>query len=453
MTTLVLASTLYGAATAVAALDMGMAQSSDGPRVLVVANNAPAAEVVPSVHEVAGFAAIQDAFDHVVSLNRFIEPFNPSSWQQGRVNSPIWERVLRSEWHLGDGPLHLVLESIQVRPAQTLLEIFADASVSVYADGLMSYGPTRRRISLGDGSRIEELWYPDLVPGLSPLLLSEHGVRRRPIPVNAVRARLVSIPHDNEATIERVRGSSVLVVAQYLSSLGLMTQAEESGLYRDMVREAARLGADTVVFKPHPGDISLSTSELEAAATSVGVELVVIESRAPVESVVPDLAPTHVVGCFSTALITCHAMFGVEPVSVGARTMLTRLRPYPNSNRVPLVIVDQLAAVDAERANDVDELSQKLRAVAYMMQPWLLPELAESTRSLLESGGLPEAYLDTERLTELDLPGADPVRGLARRTARHPILRRPARWVYRGLGATSLTRRVRRSLSADDSQP
>src|SRR5690348_17927762 len=49
-------------------------------------------------------------------------------------------------------------------------------SITVYADGLMSYGPTRNKLGLLVDSRIDRLLHLDLVPGLRPMLLTEFGV-------------------------------------------------------------------------------------------------------------------------------------------------------------------------------------------------------------------------------------------------------------------------------------
>ncbi|MCG2991056.1 hypothetical protein KZ294_26240, partial [Escherichia coli] len=80
-----------------------------------------------------------------------------------------FERLLRTAWGLGREPVHLVLESIQVNPAQALARIFHDAPITVHSDGLMSYGPTRSRLPRPIAQRIAGTCHVDLVPGLRPL--------------------------------------------------------------------------------------------------------------------------------------------------------------------------------------------------------------------------------------------------------------------------------------------
>ena len=89
----------------------------------------------------------------------------------------LWQRALRLLWDVDeDDRVELAVESIQVNPARALAAIFSEASVDVYADGLMSYGPTREKLPLTLARRVRRLLHLDLVPGLRPLLLSEYGV-------------------------------------------------------------------------------------------------------------------------------------------------------------------------------------------------------------------------------------------------------------------------------------
>ena len=54
------------------------------------------------------------------------------------------------------------------------------------------------------------------------------------------------------------------------------------------------------------------------------------------------LRPALVVGCFSTALLTASALYGLPVARIGTELLLERLAPYQNSNRVPVTIVDAL---------------------------------------------------------------------------------------------------------------
>ena len=66
-------------------------------------------------------------------------------------------------WDLGDDSIELAVESIQVTPALAIAQLFPDAKLDVYADGLMCYGPTRNKIDPLVGERVARCsiwtWY------------------------------------------------------------------------------------------------------------------------------------------------------------------------------------------------------------------------------------------------------------------------------------------------------
>lgn len=112
-------------------------------------------------------------------------PFHPGGWAPRPDDVPLWERHLRLAWNLGDDDIELAVESIQVNPALGISQIFMGAPVTVYADGLMSYGPTRNKIDPLVGTRVTRLLHLDLVPGLKPLLLTEFDVEPQLVPTDA----------------------------------------------------------------------------------------------------------------------------------------------------------------------------------------------------------------------------------------------------------------------------
>jgi hypothetical protein len=144
-TQIFLAATLYGTATIPAALDSDCFAPA-GRRILLVSNNAATPETTPAADEMPGFERLRGRFDDVISWNETISPFHPAGWQPRTDEALLWERHLRLAWNLGDDDIELAVESIQVHPALGIAQIFTDAPVTVYADGLMSYGPTRNKI-------------------------------------------------------------------------------------------------------------------------------------------------------------------------------------------------------------------------------------------------------------------------------------------------------------------
>ncbi|MEU9863833.1 alpha-2,8-polysialyltransferase family protein [Streptomyces sp. NPDC047971] len=417
------ASTLYGVTTLAAALDSGCFGPADR-RLLLVGNNAAVPETTPSPAEMPGFERLRGRFDGVLSWNEAISPLHPSGWTPRADDLPMLERHLRLLWGLGDDRVELVVESVQVAPALTIARLFSEAPLDVYADGLMSYGPTRNKIDPLVGERVRRLLHLDLVPGLAPLLLAEFGATAEVVPAEAF-TKVVAELADSAAEED----GPALLLGQYLAALSLLTPAEEEELHVRMVRGAIARGHRSLVFKPHPTAPDAWTRRLAEEAAALGAELTVLDRPVLAEVVYRELRPALVVGCFSTALMTARAFYGIPVARVGTRTVLDRLTPYQNSNRVPLTLVDALvpdlegAAVEAP---DDEALAGLVAAVGFAMQPKVRGDLrGAATRHL--SGPLAERtrhYFTRRRLTVLGLPGGIPV-------PRHPRVRRLARRALR----------------------
>ncbi|MGW4562009.1 alpha-2,8-polysialyltransferase family protein [Streptomyces sp. NPDC004561] len=409
------ASTLYGTATLAAALDSGCFRPADR-RILLVCNNAVTPETTPGLDETPGFERLRDRFDDVISYNETISPFHPGGWAPRVDDMPLWERFLRHEWQLGDEDVELAVESIQVNPSLALAQIFNGAPVTVYADGLMSYGPTRNKIDPLVGIRVDRVLHLDLVPGLEPLLLTEFGVPGEIVPTPAftkVLAELAPVSVELPEVEE-----PALLLGQYLSALEILTAEQEEDLHVRMLRGAVALGHTRVVFKPHPTAPARFTRSLEQEAERLGAELTVLDTPVLAEVLYQRMRPALVVGCFSTALLTASALYGLPVARLGTELLLERLTPYENSNRVPVTVVDALlpelgdpAAVTGQRRGmEVEALGALVRAVGFAMQPKILPGLrAEAEAWLTENlGRQTSRYFKRRRLTSLALPGGVP---------------------------------------------
>ncbi|MEV5435715.1 polysialyltransferase family glycosyltransferase [Streptomyces sp. NPDC052682] len=414
-TQIFLASTLYGTATLAAALDSGCFDAADR-RILLVSNNATTPETSIPVDAMPGFDTLRGRFDDVVSWNETIFPFHPGGWGPRPDDTPMWERYVRLAWGLGDDDVALAVESIQVNPALGVAQIFTDAPVTVYADGLMSYGPTRNKIDPLVGTRVERLLHLDLVPGLTPLLLTEFGVEPEIVPTAAFTKVLAELV-DTGDELPRIEEPAVLL-GQYLSALGILSPEEEEKLHVRMLRGAVNLGHTRVVFKPHPSAPARWSRVLEAEADKLGADLTVLDTPVLAEVLYQRMRPELVVGCFSTGLLTASALYGLPVARVGTELLLERLTPYENSNRVPVTIVDALlpeltdrAAVHEQRASmQAGALGELVRAVGYAMQPKVLPELRGEAERYLARHLNPHTrrYFKKRRLTSLALPGGVP---------------------------------------------
>ncbi|HEV7625590.1 MAG TPA: polysialyltransferase family glycosyltransferase [Streptomyces sp.] len=432
------ASTLYGAATLAAALDDGHfspglrhGEPHPGPgdreprkadrRLLLVSNNAATPETTPALDSMPGFERLRSRFDRVLSWNEAIRPFHPGGRSPRTDDVPMWERYARMLWGLGDDEIELVLESIQVEPALAVARLFPDAPIDVYADGLMSYGPTRNKLDPLVGSRVRRLLHLDLLPGLEPLLLTEFGVKGEVVSADAFKAVLAELSQDVPPSVTSAPSGSALLLGQYMSALEILTAEEEEQLHVRMLRGAARLGHRSVVFKPHPVAPARFSRALEKEAGELGVELLVLNAPVLAEVLYERIRPSLVVGCFSTALLTAATFYGLRVARTGTDLLLERIAPYQNSNRVPVTLVDALlpevgdaSAVGAWDAPDADKVERELtglvRAVGFCMQPEIYPGLrTEAERYLahhLDARTRP--YFKRRRLTSLALPGAVP---------------------------------------------
>ncbi|MCM2421207.1 alpha-2,8-polysialyltransferase family protein [Streptomyces sp. RKAG293] len=435
------ASTLYGAATIAAALDAGLFGPADR-RLLLISNNSAVPETTPAVDEAPGFGALRGRFDRVLSWNETIAPMHPSDWAPRPEDVPMWERYLRMLWDLGDDDVALIVESIQVKPAAALVRLFPAAPIEVYADGLMSYGPTRDKLEPLVTTRINQLLHLDLVTGLRPLLLTEYGIEPRIVPAAEFTKVLAELADasggQDEAELSAVPEDAALLLGQYLSALGILTAAEEEELHLRMLRGAAALGHRRIVFKPHPIAPAHWSEPLEREAAALGVELTVLDSPVLAEVLYQRARPALVVGCYSTALLTASAFYGIPVARTGTEMLLERLSPYQNSNRVPVTIVDSLLPDldDAEAVRTwsppaperiAGDLTPLLRAVGFCMRAELYPELREETVAYLSKqlNARTWRYFKRRRLASLALPGVVPAQ-LAF-LPRNPLLRRVAR--------------------------
>ncbi|MFK0227705.1 polysialyltransferase family glycosyltransferase [Streptomyces sp. NPDC090303] len=416
------ASTLYGAATLAAALDAGQfGPRGSARRLLLLSHNAEIPETALRLETMTGYGRIAARFDGTLDWNETIRPYHPAAWAPRPEEAPLWQRVLRTAWDLGTGPVELIVESIQVNPAKALAGTFPESTVHVYADGLMSYGPTRSDLAQSIACRVRRVLHLDLVPGLRPLLLTEYGVESELVPDAAFRAVLAEIAEDAADDPEIVRAVSAeptaLLLGQYLAALSLLTAEEEEDLHVRMLRGAAAAGHRSIVFKPHPTAPARYSQALDEEAERRGVRLTVLDGPLLAETFYERCRPELVVGCFSTAMITAAVYYGVPIARVGTEEVLARLTPFENSNRVPLTVVDHLIA-DLEGGEEPAlpgvapaSLTPLVRAVGYCMRHKVHPGLrAEAVAFLAEHHAEPGTahHFTVERLTELGLPGGGP---------------------------------------------
>jgi len=182
MTRVFYASTLYGAMSIAAALDADVFGERTGHRLLITANNVQVPEVYDGFETSPAFETLRSRFDEIVDWNAIIAPMHPSRWAPRSAEVPMLSRMFVERLGLAGGVEELVVESIAVPPARTIGMLIRDCPITVYSDGLMSYGPTRDPLPPDIGRRTTRLLYHDLVPALTPLLLHENEVETEVLP-------------------------------------------------------------------------------------------------------------------------------------------------------------------------------------------------------------------------------------------------------------------------------
>jgi hypothetical protein len=183
-----------------------------------------------------------------------------------------------------------------------------------------------------------------------------------------------------------------------------------------------------VLFKPHPAAGRRHAQQLRAVAAELGVELSVAGETVPAEVCFQALRPALVVGCFSTALVTARRLFGIPVATMGCDTVLARLAPYENSNRIPVTIVDatlpRLAADGSIGDPPAVDLPALVEAVGFCMQSETYPALREVAAGYIEANGAQARYFKNRRLASVGLlPAAAPAKAGALGRLRRALTR------------------------------
>lgn len=398
----------YGLMTAAAALDAGLLGDA-AERILVPTNTASVPETATDLATIRRFASMRARFDRVEPLDPLVDPRHPTAWVPDEQDLPMLERLFRRAWNLGDAEVEVFVQSPQVAPARTFMALFRDARLGVIGDGLMTYSPIRSRLPRWITERVTRIVHPDVVPGVQPLVFVETGAARVAVPAAAFGQALEEVGDASpDAALDALAADGArtgLVLGQYLAALGLISASEEQAMQAEMIDRAADAGVQRVVFKPHPSAPPALTEALSARAGKRGIAFAVYAGDQPAEYVAHRLAATDVIAGFSTALPTVRAIAGTRTHAVGTDTVLARLRPYPNSNRMPVTLVDAMAR---GRYDEPGRLQRLVDAVGYAMQPEILAHLRDPAAEFLaELDPMErERYVPQARLRALDLPGA-----------------------------------------------
>ncbi len=410
------ASASYQVMVLAAALDSGAFPPADR-RILLTSRNGAVPEVAAPIEADPAIAPLLTRFDAVASFNDLVFPLHPKAFRPRVEELPLFERAFRRELGIPAGHrVELALESIQTPPARTILNVFAESPATVYAEGLMSYGPTRDPLNHGMWARIDRVLHLDLIEGLVPVLLSEYGIPAEVVDAGAFRAVVAELAGTAKGGAEPY----ALVLGQYLAELGLTTAAAEAALYGDLVDAAAARGLPRVVYKPHPSAPPSYREVLQRRAEAAGVRFEVCDDPVPAEVLYERDPPALVLGCFSTGLVTAARYWRIPVAATGTRPVLASLPRFEDSNRIPLLLVDLTvprvepaagtARIVPAREPSVAVVQRMVATVAYCMQWRARARWRDDAVAHLRDPADPvRAYVPRRRLRDLMLPGGVPV--------------------------------------------
>lgn len=403
----------YGLATIAGAVDAGLL--GDQERVLLAFNSAQIPELTRSVADASELASLRERFGRVEDLSAILGALHPSAFAPSEADLPLISHLLARALELDPNDLELYVQSPQVNPSLALMSLFPSAELGIIGDGLMTYSPMRIPLPHGVASRITRVVYADVVAGVRPLVGSP-SASPIAVPPTAFRRALEETGATAELPTQLADGArTVVVVGQYLAALSILTEEEEVSMQIDMVMEAVKFRPQRVVFKPHPAAPLTTSVELVREAQRFGVELVVYRGALSAELLAHRLKALAIVAGFSTSLVTANALYGIDMRAVGTGTVLRRLTPFENSNRIPATLID-IVVRGGERGAHPAHVQLLIDAVGYVMQPQNARHLRERAEQYLSTASERERtrYFNAERLSELRLPGAQPQKPLQR---------------------------------------
>ena len=369
--------------------------------------------------DVAGTGELLEAFDTIHSLNEACAPLSPAEWRPRRAELPIWRRLLSDRWGIDlDEDIRLVLPGLDAEPARSLAELFDDATIDTYADGLSAYGPSRAELEPATRDRLDRLIHPELVPGLRPLFSDEWPATSTAVSSDALRKMLARIDHSPDWLADAEPGSIGVVLGHHLAGLELLSATDEKAIDLALLQiGAARPGIRRLVYKV-PSTAAGSAAALTAAARRQGLDVSLrLDPQLP-ETWFGHAAVGFVGSCAGNPLATARGLYGLPVRAVGPERVLAGLGTVAHGLRVPLLLADQLYG-DRAGTRSTDELGVLVRAVAYAMQPvgYARYGYAAAQIATAEPDLLPR-YLPASRLHALGLSGSLGLRSASRLISR-----------------------------------
>ena len=203
----------------------------------------------------------------------------------------------------------------------SFIRLFDQAKVTVYSDGMMSFGPARFDFSSSDfANRIDSFYYEDLCKGVIPNYLVE-------IP----KVQYHKIEKDYKELKKHQK--RILIALQSLSYSGIFTEDEEEEFYKRYIIQICDLFEGYEIYiLPHPNSAKHRLNYLN------NIDRVTLLSNLYTgEEYLEKLEIEYLASCFSTLLFRAARM-NVKSFTFGTDDVILNIKDLANSNRIPLFL-------------------------------------------------------------------------------------------------------------------
>ncbi|MGP7960539.1 hypothetical protein ACTVCO_06965 [Sanguibacter sp. A247] len=390
-----------------AAIDHGALPATSAGRIVALADTVPVPETGPELSRSAALAPLRNRTTAIVSWTELIAPLRPASFVPRRDEQPVWERVVREAWSVPAGPVSLVLADPTSGPGRALVRIFPHARLTLLADRLERWAPFPKPLGDGVPGRLDLLVAPELVPGLRPRVLDEHGTATVVVPVRRLVDVVTEVVRPGPPGVRPGgpgTGRTALVLLDPPGDLGLdlpdgdgppdptavsLAEALTDDLAGLVAAEVRSASITEVVLVAHPRTPARLVQRAVRAVRATGATVRAADPDVPTEVLVHRDRPALVLGTASTSLVTALALGAPDVRALGTAETLRSLTPYHHPARTALTVVDRLLAPGADpTASDVVRL---VDAVTYVMYPQRVPHLRPAAVALLVAEGQHDA--------------------------------------------------------------
>lgn len=304
-------------------------------------------------------------FSEIVYLNKIFNYSNSNGYKDPAVVSRLLSGVVNIQ-RVNRIFVSLLSADIYI----LLLKLFNNSKISIYSDGLMSFGPARYSFKdEGINQRIDSMFYENFLFDIEPLYLRE---------LKNIKCYEVKTEYIENVT----ENNNVLIALQSLSYSGIFTPEEEEEFYSRYLNQLADLliGCNIYVL-PHP-----NSEKHRLAYLNNFRRIKILSNEKTGEEYINQIGFKYVISSFSTLLFRAQKC-GIKCLTFGTDEILLNLKPLENSNRIPTILarysfynydgltkVKTISELESDLANfkpNVDKIRFILKFISIIIKPAL----------------------------------------------------------------------------------